>query len=305
MSLWWVRTLVRLVVALLLPLAVPCIIVYLIWALPGDPASIICPPEICPNTDALAARWNLDQGPWHFFASWMEAAIGGDFGRSWRLEPGAMVAERVAESIVPTLLLVAGAGLLNAIGALGALTGTLSRRFHVVFQLVGLIPSLVMALSASAAITLGWVGDGSSALGYRLFLGALVLGLSDAALYSTVSGVDGLVQSERKQRYAQIAVLRGEGVLSNVLPNMLPALAGQLRARVVHLLSGAVVVEVVLKIDGLGDLLWRGALQQDFVVVVATAFFFSLMSAAVLLAQAFVEIVCALLVRRAPQVEAA
>ena len=78
MSLWWVRTLVRLVVALLLPLSVPCIIVYLIWALPGDPASLICPPELCPNTDALAARWNLDQGPWHFFASWLGAAMEGD-----------------------------------------------------------------------------------------------------------------------------------------------------------------------------------------------------------------------------------
>jgi len=142
-------------------------------------------------------------------------------------------------------------------------------------------------------------------MGLRLIVGALVLGVSDAALYSTVNGVHGLVQSERKQRYAQIAVLRGEGVLSNVLPNMLPALAGQLRARIVHLLSGAVVVEVVLEIDGLGDLLWRGALQQDFVVVVATAFFFALISASVLLGQAFVELVCALLVRRAPQVEAA
>ena len=295
----------RLVVALLLPLSVPCIIVYLIWALPGDPASIICPPEICPNTDALAARWNLDQGPWHFFASWVEAAMGGDFGRSWRLEPGAMVAERVFESIGPTLLLVAGAALLNALGAFGALTGMLPQRSHVLFQLVGLVPSLVWALFASAAITLGWIGDGSGAMGLRLIVGALVLGVSDAALYSTVNGVHGLVQSERKQRYAQIAVLRGEGVLSNVLPNMLPALAGQLRARIVHLLSGAVVVEVVLEIDGLGDLLWRGALQQDFVVVVATAFFFALISASVLLGQAFVELVCALLVRRAPQVEAA
>lgn len=305
MSLWWVRTLVRLVVALLLPLSVPCIIVYLIWALPGDPASIICPPELCPNTDALAERWNLNQGPWHFFASWLEAAITGDFGRSWRLEPGAMVGDRVFESIGPTVLLVAGAALLNAMGALGALTGVLSRRFHSVFQLVGLVPSLVMALSASAAVTLGWVGDGSGALSLRLLLGALVLGVSDAALYSTVSGVHGLVQSERKQRYAQIAILRGEGVLSNVLPNMLPALAGQLRARIVHLLSGAVVVEVVLEIDGLGDLLWRGALQQDFVVVVAAAFFFALLSAAVLLMQAFVELCCALMVRRSPIVRPA
>jgi ABC-type dipeptide/oligopeptide/nickel transport system permease component len=88
--------------------------------------------------------------------------------------------------------------------------------------------------------------------------------------------------------------------LSNILPNTLPALVGQLRARMVQLLSGAVVVEVVLEIDGLGDLLWRGTLQQDFVVVVAAAFFFALMSAALLFLQAIVEVACALWVRQVP-----
>ncbi len=299
MRLWWVRTLVRLVVAVGLPFAVPCIIVYLIWSLPGDPASIICPPEMCPNTEALAARWNLDQGPWHFFTSWWQSALEGDFGRSWRLEPGTQVADRVFESIGPTVALVALAALLNGLGALGALTGLLSRRFHPLIQVVGLVPALVLALVASAAITLGWVGEGGQ-LAARVGLGALALGVADAALSSTVSGVHSLVQSERLQRYAQMAVLRGEGVLSNILPNTLPALAGQLRARMVQLLSGAVVVEVVLEIDGLGDLLWRATLQQDFVVVVAAAFFFALMSAALLFFQALVEVACALWVRRTP-----
>ena len=55
-----------------------------------------------------------------------------------------------------------------------------------------------------------------------------------------------------------------------MLPNVAPALAGQLRARAIHLLSGgAVVVEVVLRIEGLGELLWIGTLLQDFGVVLA------------------------------------
>ena len=41
MKQWWLRPLVRLVAAVLLPFAVPLIITLLIWALPGDPASII------------------------------------------------------------------------------------------------------------------------------------------------------------------------------------------------------------------------------------------------------------------------
>ena len=75
-----------------------------------------------------------------------------------------------------------------------------------------------------------------------------------------------------------------------------------MRARVLHLLSGTVVVEVVLRINGLGDLLWAGTLLQDFGVVLAAATAFATVSAALLVAQALVEIAVAVWVRRAPAV---
>jgi ABC-type dipeptide/oligopeptide/nickel transport system permease component len=82
MKRWWLRPLIRLVAALGLPVLVPLIITIFIWALPGDPASIICPPETCGGTEALAARWNLDGGPIQFFSGWVSAALQGDFGNS-------------------------------------------------------------------------------------------------------------------------------------------------------------------------------------------------------------------------------
>jgi len=63
-----------------------------------------------------------------------------------------------------------------------------------------------------------------------------------------------------------------------------------------------VVVEVVLRIDGLGDLLWGGTLLQDFGVVLAAATGFALVSAFLLLLQAVVEIITAVHVRRAPTI---
>ena len=89
----------------------------------------------------------------------------------------------------------------------------------------------------------------------------------------------------------QIALLRGETPLSNALPNVLPALIGQFRARMLHVLSGTVIVEVVLGIPGLGELLWDGTLLQDFGVVLAAAWAFSLLSGVLLLAQAGAEVV--------------
>ncbi len=302
MSARWLRPAVRLGAAIALPFVVPGLITGLIWALPGDPASIICPPELCSGTEALAERWNLDKGPWHFFWSWMVGAVDGDFGNSWRLQQGVPVAELLTESVPTTAALVTLGLLLLILGATGAATRWLPAKLDPVFQAIGLVPSVVMAMVAAAALTIiyGVEQYNDEVNLIRLCLGALALGLADAALSGTVIGVRGLMESERKQRYVQMAILRGEGELGNALPNTLPTLAGQMRARTLHLLSGAVVVEVVLQINGLGDLLWGGTLAQDFGVVLAASFGFALISAALLLLQALVEIGTELHVRRAP-----
>jgi ABC-type dipeptide/oligopeptide/nickel transport system permease component len=98
-----------------------------------------------------------------------------------------------------------------------------------------------------------------------------------------------------------IAILRGEHPMENTLPNVAPALIGQMRARIIHLLSGAVVVEVVLRIDGIGDLLWGGTLRQDFGVVLAAATLFGAVSSILLVSQAVLETLVAIHVRLAPK----
>ena len=296
----------RILAALILPLAVPAIITALIWALPGDPAEIICPPELCGGTEALAARWNLDGGPWQFFTGWLRAAIGGDFGNSWRLQQGVPVYELLAES-VPTTAVLLVAGLIPiAVGVVGAASGLLPRAADGPLSAMGLVPAVVLALLCAAVVELNFGSESFNveATRLRIGLGAVVLGLADGALGAAVSGVRALFRTERKQRYVGVAVLRGEGVLGNMLPNVTPALAGQLRARVLHLLSGTVVVEVVLRINGVGDLLWGGTLLQDFGVVLAAATTFAVFSAVLLFLQAVVEITVAMVVRRAPAVPA-
>lgn len=304
MKAWWIRPGVRVLAALLLPLLVPAIITVLIWALPGDPAEIICPPSTCGGTSELAARWHLDQGPWSFFTRWVSEALTGEFGMSWRLEQGLPVAALLIESIPVTVKLVLLALVPIVIGVVGAATGMIPPRADGVFATVGLVPALVFALLGSAAVV---VKFGASAFSddanvWRLGIGALVLGMSDGAFSSAVSGVRSVFSAERNQRYVGIAILRGERPLANMLPNVAPALAGQMRARILHLLSGAVVVEVVLGLTGVGDLLWSGTLLQDFGVVLAAATTFACLSAVLLLLQAAVEVGVALHVRRAPPV---
>lgn len=293
---------VRVLAALALPVLVPTIITLLIWSLPGDPASLICPAESCGSTDVLSARWNLDQGPQGFLSAWLGDAFQGDLGRSWRLQQGVQVNEMIVDALPNTLILLALALIPLSLGTLRAALGPLPRGVGPMFQVLGLVPALVLALVAAAVVELRWgsASFGDAASWARLIAGALVLGLADGALSGAVGGTRALFEAESRQRYVGIALLRGEGVLSNTLPNVAPALAGQLRGRVLHLLSGAVIVEAILRIDGVGDLLWGGTLLQDFGVVLASATIFALISSALLLLQATSEVVIALVVRRSP-----
>lgn len=297
---------VRLLAALLLPVAVPAIITLLIWALPGDPAEIICPREICGGTDALAARWNLDGGPWKFFSAWILGAVQGDFGNSWRVAQGVPVSELLAEAVPTTFALVLAGFFPLFLGSVGAATGLLPRKVDPAASSIGLVPAVVFALLCAAWVEIGYGAESFNpeATRLRILLGAVVLGFSDGAFAGAVTGVRALFRSERKQRYVGVALLRGERPLSNMMPNVAPALVGQMRARILHLLSGTVVVEVVLRINGVGDLLWGGTLLQDFGVVLAAATTFAALSGALLLVQAATEIVVALVVRRSPALPA-
>lgn len=297
---------VRLMAAIVLPLAVPGIITGILWALPGDPASIICPPQICSGTEALAQRFNLDQGAWHFYSTWMGNALSGDLGRSWRVLQGYPVMDMVKEYLPNTVMLILFAMIPVLFGSIAAAAGWMSDRLDPLWSAIGLVPAVILALlfAAYVQITYGAASYDGFPATLRILLGAVVLGVADGTLAGAIVGTRSVFEAEATQRYAQIAILRGETTISNTLPNVLPALVGQFRARVLHILSGAVVVEVVLGINGVGTLLWDGTLLQDFGVVIAAAWMFSILSSVLLVAQASAEVAVAMHVRRSPAVPA-
>jgi peptide/nickel transport system permease protein len=268
----------------------------------GDPAAILCPPELCGGTAELAARWRLDRGPFAFFAAWLGDAVHGEFGRSWRVQQGVPVGHLLASAVPHTILLVGiAASLLLAGSALAALRGV-GPRTRIALAALGLVPIVVWTLVAAALVEIrfGAQSFGTEGTWIRLLAGATALGIADGALAGAVNGTFQLFSKERNERYVRVAVLRGEGELANALPNVAGALAGQLRARFLHLLSGAVVVEAILRIDGVGGLLWAGTLLQDFGVVLAAATVFAAISGALLVAQAATEIAVGAFTRSAP-----
>lgn len=300
---WWVQPLVRFIAAALLPLAVPAVIVVVLWVLPGDPAEMICAREVCGSaTDALAERWHVDRGPWHFYTWWLGRAATLEFGNSWHVMQGFSVGTLLAEALPTTAALILLSVLGLTVGSVLSAMGFLPRRLDSLWQIIGLVPSVILALLFAAFIQVQWgVASHDGLPGtLRIVLGAFVLAVADGAFPSAVIGTRSVFEEEIKQRYIQIALLRGETPLANALPNVLPALVGQFRARALHVMSGAVIVEVVLRINGLGDLLWAGTLKQDFAVVLAATWAISLLSAFLLFVQASSEVAIALYVRWSP-----
>ena len=299
---WWIRPLLRLIAALVLPLLVPAVITGVLWALPGDPANIMCPG--CSGTAALAQSWHLDQGPLHFYRWWIGNAFGGDLGTSWRVMQGQKIVSMLVDDgyLVNTVLLVVMAFIPVVFGMFASAKGWISSKLDVVWNGAGLTPSVILALFATAYVTITY--GASSHDGWpawlRLILGAGVLGLADGMFSGAVIGTRSVFAEETKQRYVQMAILRGEREFTNALPNVLPALIGQLRARILLMLSGVVIVEVVLDVVGIGSLLWSGTLKQDFGVVLAATFMFAVFSSVLLVLQALAEIALNIFIRYAP-----
>ncbi|TVQ91053.1 MAG: hypothetical protein EA397_11195 [Deltaproteobacteria bacterium] len=306
---------VRGAAGILLPLIVPAIIAMIIWGLPGDPATTICPQGTCGETarQALIERYSLTS-PYAFLYSWLSRAIFLDFGISPVTIAGKEVWALVATSVPNTALVMLLALGPITVGTFGAALGWFPRQLDAVFQGIGVVPAVIFALFCVAFITifdLGGIGafgipmfeyDNWEVSPMKLLAGGLVLGLADGALSGAVSGTRSVFDTEFKQRYIGIAILRGERPMVNAAPNVLPTLIGQFRSRVLHLLSGTVIIEVILGIEGLGDLLWRATLDNDYFVVLGAAWGFALISSFLLIFQAISGVVVELMIRRSPSV---
>jgi peptide/nickel transport system permease protein len=294
---------VRLIAAVLLPFVVPLAITFVLWAMPGDPATNLCPESLCSEEgrQELVEHWHMESAT-SFYTAWLGRAVVGDFGHGIAYQQGETVSVLLWRSLPNTSLVVLIALCPIFIGTALVAMGWIRPSFDPLWQVLGAPPAVILALFAVAVIVISY---GVQIPWFPPILAAgLILGVADGILAASIIGTRSTFETEIKQRYVGIALLRGETVLSNTLPNILPSLVGQFRARLLHILSGTVVVEVVLQVDGLGDLLFRATMVQDFFVVLAAAWGFSLLSGFLLLLQAVAEIGVARHVRRCPKVAA-
>ncbi|MEV5198782.1 ABC transporter permease subunit [Streptomyces sp. NPDC053720] len=237
--------------------------------------------------DAIRAETGLDGGAAHVLGDWLGGLFRGDLGTSW--VSGQPVAPEVTAALGVSLTLM-GVSLAVAVLLAGALVaGTLRRgarrrivtaRAGVSAAVLAALPEFLLAavLAAVVAVQLGWL----PALGWgapgQMVLPALAMGVPAGALLGRL--LDDALPAAFAEPWARAAAasgLPGLRVARHALRRTLPGLLPQLGLVVVGLTGGAVAVETLYAIPGLGGTALAAALAQDLPVLQACVLFLLLL----------------------------
>lgn len=251
-----------------------------LWALPGDPVSLLAGADANDLTpeqlDALRAEHGLDRPLIVQYVDQLGAALHGDLGRS--LVSGRPVAEVIGEAIPPTAAISAAALVLAvAFGAGLAILANFTRHRWLANVLLGLpplgvaIPSFWFGLMLIQWFSFGLpllpaVGDRGFA---SIVLPAVTLSLPTGAMIAQLLSKS--LATALSEPYVDTAWAKGADRvrvhLGHALKNAaLPALT--VTGLVVgQLLSGTVVTETVFSRPGLGRVTASAVQQQDVPVV--------------------------------------
>ncbi|MGW9169545.1 ABC transporter permease [Agromyces sp. NPDC055658] len=277
--------LLRRVGGLLLVLLVTSFLVFgLLYLAPGSPLAFILGPRggTPEQIAAVTEQYHLNDPFLVRYVAWLGDILHGDLGYSivYRQDVSTLISGRVPT----TLVLVSMAAVIIAVvgilaGTYAALRRGWSDQLTSTLAAVGLsTPSFVVgvALISIFAVTLGWfptLGSGTGGIDtlHHLTLPAIALSVASAAYLARITRAAVLEESGRE--HVQTATVRGLApryiVRHHVLRNSLVPIVTVLGLTIATLIAGAVVVENVFALDGLGSLLVRAILQRDFAVVQA------------------------------------
>ncbi|MGW3100754.1 ABC transporter permease subunit [Streptomyces sp. NPDC001100] len=279
----------------LLSAGLVCAVGLLPWLSHTDPALTVLrarSAERDPDPEvltAIRAQLGLDDGPLRLLAQWLGGLPRGDAGRSWI--SGAEVMPGVLQALGASLLLMTTALSVAVLTAGAVCAGTLRRGGRArgrsggggwqcgdrpgggtASAALAALPEFLTAsvLATVVGVQLGWL----PALGWYgpqwTVLPALALGLPAGAVLGRL--LDDLLPGAFAEPWARAAAARGlpgRRIARQAVRRCLPGLLPNTGLFVVGLTGGAVAVEQVFDIPGLGRTTLQAALAQDLPVLQA------------------------------------
>ncbi|MBN9201767.1 MAG: ABC transporter permease [Microbacterium sp. SCN 70-18] len=297
----------RVLAGIILVLAVSVVAFTLLYAGGGDIARRILGQNASAETVALRAeQLGLNQPLPVQYWNWLSNAVTGDFGVSWFTSQP--VTTSLSSRLTVTLTLVIGTTIVAAIvsvvlGILAARRGGWVDGLVQFIAVIGFaVPGFLIALYLVLffAIELGWfkatgyIPFTTSVSGWLSSITLPIAALSLSAIAAVAQQVRGSVTDALSRDYVRTLRARGLGMNRVVYLHVLrnaggPALA-VLAVQFVGLLGGAVIVEQVFALPGIGQLTVSATSSGDIPVVmgvvVATAVIVVIVNLLIDLAQA-------------------
>lgn len=256
---------------------------------PGDPAVLLLGPQ-AGRADAAEtlAQLRIEMGldrPWIVqYGIWLSAMLSGDFGESAR--SGVAVTTLIVDALPPTLWLIALAVLISVplsivVGTWAAYRGRgwFANAVRASSTVAVAIPAvwLGLVLIIIFAVTLRWLPSGGYVAPTEDFLGFVQhMVLPVATLSVFLTGVlTRFVFAEAtdvfQQDYMRTALAMGlptrRRVFAYAARNALLPMITIVGVQIGALIGGAVLVEAVFGLGGLGQLLLSSVLNRDYLVV--------------------------------------
>jgi ABC-type transport system substrate-binding protein/ABC-type dipeptide/oligopeptide/nickel transport system permease component len=266
-------------------LAATAIVFLILQVVPGDPVRYMMGLQADPGAlEAMRHELGLDAAPLARYLIWIKGLLHGDFGLSYtyRVPVARLMLERLQVSLplalYAVLLSTAVAFPLGLLAARGR--GNSSDWILTGMTQVGLaLPNfwLGMLLVLLFGVTLHWVSAGGFpgwSAGFwpairALTLPAIALATPQAAILARV--LRGALLGTLHEDYVRTARAKGAGewriLWRHALPNALVAVLTILGLQFSFLLAGAVIIENVFFLPGLGRLVFQAIVQRDLIVV--------------------------------------
>ena len=272
--------------SLMISLAVASLVIFfVIEVAPGDPASFMLGINAEPETvAALRAELGLDQSKAQRYLAWVSGMLSGDFGMSYtyRTPVAGMIADRMWVSLPLALyaltlstLIAFPAGIYAAArrgkaGDMAVMGAT---------QLGVAVPNFwfAMILVLIFAINLRWFGAGGFAgwdkgIGSAmksLTLPAIALALPQAAILARVmrSALLDILGEDFMRTARAKGLTRRQALWRHGLRNAMIPVLTIIGLQFSFLLAGAIIIEQVFFLPGLGRLVFQAISSRDLIVV--------------------------------------
>jgi peptide/nickel transport system permease protein len=252
--------------------------------LPGDPAAIMLGTAAREDTlAALRQELGLDRPALLRYLQWIGGILQGDLGTSitYKMPVSTLVAERMNVTLPLSLLAI----LISTALALPLGVAAAARRDGPVDRAVLVFSQLGVAVPNFFSTWLGWFpaggfpgwGAGIGPALQALLLPAVALALPQAAVLTRVtrSATLEVIGADFVRTARAKGVDRGATLRRHVVPNALIPVTTILGLQLSFFFGGAILVENVFNLPGLGRLAYQALNQRDLVVIKDIVLIFS------------------------------